>query len=354
MNSLWNWLGHMTATVVTYAQALLRMMDKIPVIDPLWRILVLTVVGTFFYLLWHRKRANRLAAAGSILNYLFPLSLYRHQSSKIDYFSIPVRIGFDLLLGIALPTVTLLSVEAWLLHFFGEAPFSMPDVWPIVILKFFVFFVVAEFFLYINHYLFHKIPFLWRLHRAHHSAEVLTPLTYYRFNPVEILTSTVFSGMGAGMVTGCIFYVSGMQSSTAEVATFGTITFLMYTILEPFYHSHIWVSFGRTLNGVFLSPCMHQIHHSALLKHRDKNLGGRIALWDYLFGTLYVPERQEEFPFGISAEEIGANNPHKNIRAWMVEPLKSCIGMIIGVSWRRAPSNMRRRESRLGDAPSRK
>jgi hypothetical protein len=66
---------------------------------------------------------------------------------------------------------------------------------------------------------------------------------------------------------------------------------------------------------------MHQIHHSTLPRHRDKNLGAILSLWDYLFGTLYVPQGREEFPLGISCEEVGAANPHTNIAQILIEPV---------------------------------
>ena len=56
------------------------------------------------------------------------------------------------------------------------------------------------------------------------------------------------------------------------------------------------------LGYIFISPAQHQIHHSALPKHFGKNCGFALAIWDWAFGTLYVPKERETFPLGLRAE----------------------------------------------------
>jgi sterol desaturase/sphingolipid hydroxylase (fatty acid hydroxylase superfamily) len=43
---------------------------------------------------------------------------------------------------------------------------------------------------------------------------------------------------------------------------------------------------------------MHQAHHSEDARHRDRNFGTALAVWDWMFGTLYLPQRGERFAFG--------------------------------------------------------
>ena len=56
-------------------------------------------------------------------------------------------------------------------------------------------------------------------------------------------------------------------------------------------HSHMWISFRGLLGRVFISPAHHQVHHSDNPKHFNTNYGSCLALWDWMFGTLYVPRR---------------------------------------------------------------
>jgi sterol desaturase/sphingolipid hydroxylase (fatty acid hydroxylase superfamily) len=48
-------------------------------------------------------------------------------------------------------------------------------------------------------------------------------------------------------------------------------------------HSHVRLSFGP-LEGLFISPTQHQIHHS--IDHEDVNFGSCLAIWDRWFSTL--------------------------------------------------------------------
>ena len=65
---------------------------------------------------------------------------------------------------------------------------------------------------------------------------------------------------------------------------------------------------------------MHQIHHSVDQKHRNKNMGLWLTVWDRMFGTLYIPEKKEELSFGL---EKGVKNPHDTLYNFFVSPLKN-------------------------------
>ena len=50
---------------------------------------------------------------------------------------------------------------------------------------------------------------------------------------------------------------------------------------------------------ILQSPAHHQIHHSTDPRHFDKNLGYCLSVWDYVFGTLYIPQKNEKVTFGL-------------------------------------------------------
>ena len=80
------------------------------------------------------------------------------------------------------------------------------------------------------------------------------------------------------------------------------------------HFSHIWLSFGP-LNHIFMSPAQHQIHHSRSDKHRDKNLGVALSLWDKIFGTFYQVKGKEFLIFGVRGER------HKTLLQSLMAPL---------------------------------
>ena len=104
---------------------------------------------------------------------------------------------------------------------------------------------------------------------------------------------------------------------------------VFFGLMGIFFHSHIWISYGRVLNHIFISPAQHQIHHSVEPQHRDKNMGAFFAFWDYFFGTLYVPRSRETFQVGLGK---GEENPHRTLSAFYLKPLASSVRRLAGAS----------------------
>jgi sterol desaturase/sphingolipid hydroxylase (fatty acid hydroxylase superfamily) len=90
-------------------------------------------------------------------------------------------------------------------------------------------------------------------------------------------------------------------------------------------HTHMWISFRGMLGRIFVSPAHHQVHHSSNPKHFDKNFGSCLALWDWMFGTLYVPEKErEKLNFGF-ADHADAHS----FKGEMVTPFVQAAGHLV-------------------------
>ena len=72
-------------------------------------------------------------------------------------------------------------------------------------------------------------------------------------------------------------------------------------------HSHVALPFPRWLSYILVSPHMHQALHSADAAQHDKNFATVFALWDWMFGTLYIPDPKERFRFGLEAPAAEAS-----------------------------------------------
>ena len=68
-------------------------------------------------------------------------------------------------------------------------------------------------------------------------------------------------------------------------------------------HSHVKLKYPSILEHIFISPYQHQIHHSSNSKHFDKNMGSKLAVWDYLFGTLILSKETSKLRFGLGKEK---------------------------------------------------
>ncbi len=160
-------------------------------------------------------------------------------------------------------------------------------------------FLAAEFADYVVHYLEHKVPALWELHKVHHSADFLNPLTSKRGHSLPILYGGVVAGVFTGIPAGIFMFLFGF--SLPEVLILKGVASKIFTVwtLDPLKHSHIPIGLGW-FDSLFISPHMHQIHHSKLQPHWDKNFGTNLSIFDWFFGTGYKPAKGERIEFGIS------------------------------------------------------
>lgn len=154
--------------------------------------------------------------------------------------------------------------------------------------------------IYWTHRLFHRFGALWRLHRFHHNPQVLTPLTAFRFWPPETLVHMLAFALGEGLAIGFASLVFGLGISPEKLLGVNIIAVAWMLAFSHLRHSHVPLAYPRWLSYVLISPAMHQVHHSVDSIHHDKNFGTAFALWDWLYGTLYMPKKGERISFGLS------------------------------------------------------
>ena len=138
---------------------------------------------------------------------------------------------------------------------------------------------------YVLHRWMHRIPALWALHQVHHSAEVLTPLTFHRLHPLESVLYELRGALVTGIVTGLFFWVfrgDALQATLLGVPAVGLVLNVLFGNLR---HSHVWLRFPEAVERWFLSPAQHQLHHSAEAQHFDANFGTWLAIWDRMGGS---------------------------------------------------------------------
>ena len=151
-----------------------------------------------------------------------------------------------------------------------------------------------------NHWLSHKVPLLWEFHKVHHTAEVLTPLTNFRVHPVYMWVFPNILALSAAIANGLGNYMFGNTEYQFALNDTNIILVVFIHAYVHLQHSHMWISFRGLLGRIFVPPAHHQVHHSADPKHFNKNFGSCLALWDWMFGTLYVPAegaREAHFRF---------------------------------------------------------
>lgn len=239
---------------------------------------------------------------------MFPSRIWKHASTRADIGLFVLSItGMSLLIGWGLVSARGIerAVETGLSGVFGPSMIGAP-AWLACGALTLTGFLAYDFSYWFDHYLKHRVSWLWPFHRVHHTAEVLTPLTSYRTHPVDNLIFANISAVIIGVAEGVVHYLLGAQ--VPELAIAGTNVVLvafLYTTIH-LQHSHIRIAFTGRLGRIVFSPAHHHIHHSADPAHYDCNLGSCLAVWDWMAGTLRVPDPKAKLTFGTVAEE----DPH--------------------------------------------
>jgi sterol desaturase/sphingolipid hydroxylase (fatty acid hydroxylase superfamily) len=218
---------------------------------------------------------------------------------------------FSLFLGsFLLSSFAMAELAWWRLEAMFDAPIVIWDGWPARLSLTLLLVVSVDLGFFVSHYLAHKVPFLWTFHEVHHSAEQLNPITAFRRHPVDLLIDGNVTGVLSGLTFGTFDYFSQGRLTMWTIAGVNACTFLFLMTAAHLQHSHVWVSYGRLLDCIFVSPAMHQIHHSRAPHHIDRNLGNIFSFWDALAGTLYLPKTREVLTFGLA----GANQtPYRTV-----------------------------------------
>lgn len=245
------------------------------------------------------------------LRALFPRRMLASASLKADvglflfnHLAAGVLIGWALLAATQVGAVT----RSALIAAFG-APTPTPLPGPAVsVIATGALFLAYEVAYWLDHYTSHKIPFFWAFHKAHHTAEVLTPLTAYRVHPVDSLKFGNISGLVIGATLGALAWAFG--GPVQGYAVNGTNVVLLVFVYSMIHlqHSQFWIAATGVWGRILLSPAHHQIHHSDNPEHFDRNFGSTLAIWDWLAGTLYRPgARREPIRFGVG---VAVHRPH--------------------------------------------
>lgn len=171
--------------------------------------------------------------------------------------------------------------------------------------------LASDFSYYWAHRLAHTFPVWWEFHKVHHSAEVMTPITLLRYHPLDDLIYSVFRHVGSSITAGVFLFMYPSIEGAATILSTNVIVFAFNLLGSNLRHSHIWLSYGPVLSYILISPAMHHIHHSEAEKHWDRNFGAIFSIWDWMFGTIYVPKEREEIKFGIGEPEENFNTVPK-------------------------------------------
>ena len=144
--------------------------------------------------------------------------------------------------------------------------------------------LLSELGYYLAHRLFHTVPFLWRFHAIHHSAQTIDWLTTTRVHPCDQLSTKFFQLVPLL----CLDFSSLVM----------TIYFLWSSAIAFFIHANLRIKLP-ILRRLIVTPEIHHWHHHTSQDCHDVNFAAQLACIDWLFGTYYCPQKKHHNHYGI-------------------------------------------------------
>ena len=226
-----------------------------------------------------------------LLAYLFPRYPVSGWLQKDSWINVATGLGVFL---IAKPVVMLIQ-KGTTFHLFS-LPFESD------LLRFFVCFLLIDFFRYCLHFCHHRVEFLWQFHAVHHSSEYIDSTSGLRMHVLDFLQLSMIPILLFGVILDTTTFAYWVLPASLGVGVF----------FDAFQHANlrfrIDTPFGRIWHMVLNNPHFHVWHHIRHGDERDGNYGNSLVIWDRIFGT-DVTEDHVPTELGLKTHKALVNNP---------------------------------------------
>ncbi len=181
------------------------------------------------------------------------------------------------------PSLTVLAATEWASGI--RSAIASQPLW----LQFLEIMFLTDLVQYWVHRVFHQIPWLWRFHAVHHSAQAMDWLAGSRMHIAEVILLRAFTTLP--------MYVMGF----AEGPLYAYIFFVY--LLSVFIHSNIRIPFGW-MRYIIATPRFHHWHHGVEKEAIDVNFAIHFPVIDMVFGTFHLPGNRWPDGYGIHGHPV--------------------------------------------------
>lgn len=157
--------------------------------------------------------------------------------------------------------------------------------------QFIIMFLVADFIQWGVHIMLHRVPKLWEFHKVHHSVREMGFAAHLRFHWMETIIYKSVQYLPLAMIG------FGIQD--------WFVLHAFTTLIGHLNHANIRLNYGP-LGYIFNNPAMHIWHHAKKMPEDHPygvNFGISLSLWDYIFGTAYIPYSGKDIELGFNDVE---------------------------------------------------
>jgi sterol desaturase/sphingolipid hydroxylase (fatty acid hydroxylase superfamily) len=214
--------------------------------------------------------------------FLFSIIGYNAASDVVVHW---LRSGFS---ALGLSSLTVIDASGW-------------PTWA----KLLTMFVARDFIQWNVHRWLHKYPTLWEFHKVHHSVEQMGFAAHLRYHWMETVVYRAVEYLPLAMIG------FGLQEFF--------VVHIMALAIGHLNHANIVLPLGP-FKYIFNNPQMHIWHHAKELPAGTPgvNYGISLSVWDYIFGTAWMPSNGRDIPLGFEHVEA---YPHGFFQQ-LIEPFK--------------------------------
>ena len=200
------------------------------------------VIISFLWLCFVKKK--------TLLECLYKIidkKIFFSKSAKADY--ILFLFNIIILMFLSPILITQLTIATIVFEYLHSQTYLMPNnsdiqfMWLIPYVFTMCYFVLDDLTKFITHALMHKIPVLWEIHKTHHSARTLTPITIFRTHPLEGVVFIIRSAGTQGMVIALFYYIYGNNVTLVTILGANLMSFWFHLLGSNLRHSHIWINY---------------------------------------------------------------------------------------------------------------
>lgn len=156
-----------------------------------------------------------------------------------------------------------------------------------IFLQIIIIFFIWDFIQYWIHRAYHEIPWLWKFHAIHHSAEKMDWLAGSRMHVLELFVTRIL----------IISPIILLWFSENAINIYAVILWVYATMI----HSNIKVNFWP-LEKIFVSPKFHHWHHANDREAININYAWELSILDIMFWTYLSKDTYPE-EYGVSEKQ---------------------------------------------------
>lgn len=160
------------------------------------------------------------------------------------------------------------------------------------------------------HRLNHRLRFLWRFHRVHHSDPSMDVTTASRFHPGEIVFSSLLR----------IPIIALIGLRLEEMVVYEA---LMFAVVQ-FHHANVGLPdrWDRRFRALIVTPFLHKVHHSRWQPETDSNYASLFSWWDRVFRSFRLSQDPHLITMGLDefAEPRDQSLPGMLATPWRERP----------------------------------